>query len=715
MGVNRVSNASGSANYGDELGKQWGITGTRDPNCPRIEFDYTLSSAFGICGTGRNRNGNATWTWDYNLTWIKGAHTIKTGFQAIRFNDNTSATSSGGGVDSAMGWYNFGGLSRRSGGIGDFGYRRNTAQLDTTGGNTWADFILGLPASAIVGAANIAGHRETYYGGFIQDDWKITPKLTLNLGLRYDYQVPWHEINGRITSFSETRPNTAAGGLPGALIYYGIGEGREGSNRLGEVDGNNFAPRLGFAYQVNPKTVVRAFAGIIYKGIQSWAYQSHNITGFTANGQPPLPVDPTGIYYNWDDTFPQNVLASSGFDPTFRNGQGLDQIHDPRSLGRPPEAYMWSLGVQRELGKGWVGEMTYLSNNNKHLGGRLQLNELGQEHWGLGELLHQPFNSPDVAAAGFTTPPFPGFDTDQPLWQALRPFPQYQNIQRRSNSGKSSTYHALTLKAQKRFSGGLSFLAQYTMSKYLTDAQWLPGAFGGASRSNAAGHLDKALYRYDTPNRLTLTYRYELPFGRGKKYLGSSNAVADGILGGWQISGFQVYQSGFPVGLSGTFRPANQRIPTIANYADILPNEQVSLRSNISCSDLEFGNPQRNYLLNAGNPAQSQATGRPLAFVPAAPFTLGNIPNLSPNTRQCGWLNENIALTKTFTVKERVRLRIGAEAFNLLNRHTWESGIFGQGVTASNFGEIVPYQSETFGGAGGGGSRAIQLKFRVEW
>jgi len=336
----------------------------------------------------------------------------------------------------------------------------------------------------------------------------------------------------------------------------------------------------------------------------------------------------------------------------------------------------------------------------KHGTDRLQLNFLPEQYWKLGPLLDLPLNNPAVQAAGFG-PPYPGFNTNQSLYQALRPYPQYLDVSENATNGTSSTYHSLMIKAQKRFSSGLTFLADYTASKFVTDSQWAPGAFGAFPRVANNRRLDKGLYRFDVPQRLVLNYSYELPFGKRKKFLNNSR-VLDLVVGGWNISGLQQYQAGVPASFTGSY---NVTIPTIGGAANRALG--VPTRSNLSCGDLEFGNPAKNYLFNAGNPAQAARTGRPLAFAPAGDYNVGNIPRIDPQGRQCGREDEAVSVFKSFNIRENLRFRFGAEAFNLLNRHTWTSGVQGQPITAPNFGEIVPEQPF--------GPRTVKLKLRVEW
>ncbi|MCI0625257.1 MAG: TonB-dependent receptor [Acidobacteria bacterium] len=695
-GITRQYFTSQPRNFGENLGQLAGLVGTRDPNCPRIEINRAQEGGFNFCNALGGATAVTNQTVNYSIIINRGRHTIKTGFDFIRFNTNQNSRSVG--TFNPSGYYNFGGLPPRP---TVYGVRNTTADTDNTGGNSFADFILGLPNVAHVADPVNLGHRQAYYAGFVQDDWKVTPRLTINAGLRWDINVPFSEIHGKITTFDATRPNPGAAGRPGALIFYGTGPGRAGRNRPGDIHWNKVAPRLGFAYQLNDKTVVRAFGGIIFAPIQNTNATFADRTGFQAAGEPRLPADRFGLYYKWDTPFPQDVLGNiPNTDPAFRNGQG-GQSYSPRGLGRPPEVYMYSLGFQREMPGNILFEATYLSTQSRHLHDRLQLNYLPEQYWGLGSLLNRPLNSPEVVAAGFRAP-YQGFDDRQALFQALRPFPQYLDLTEDATFGTSGSYHAGIVKAQKRFSNGLSFLVNYTVSKFMTDSQWAPGGFGSFPSIPGNRKEDKGLYRFDVPQRLALSYTYQLPFGRGRKFLANSNKVAEAIVGGWEISGLHQYQAGPPASFSGTFNPT---IPTIGGRANRIAN--VPTRSSLSCSELEFGNPAKNYLFNAGNPAQAARTGRPLAFAPAGDFQTGNTPRIDPEARQCGYLNEDVVLTKSFRFTETVRFQLGAEAYNLLNRHTWQSGFNSQAVTGPNFGEILP--SQPFG------PRRVQLKLRLEW
>ncbi len=696
VGVTRSTATVQSRNYGQNLGAAAGLTGLFDGNCPRIEINRAQEGSFNLCFNLADITATTNTSINYSMVFARGSHSFKWGVEYLRFNVNNNSRS--GTVTNAAGAFNFGGLNPRPS-VSPVG-QNATSQTDNTGGNSWADFYLGLPKVAYVASPVILGLRQGYFAGFLQDDWRVSRRLTLNVGLRWDVNMPYSEVNGQFSRFDINTPNPEAGGRPGAILYHGIGPGRTGSNSAGTTHYKNLGPRFGFAYQVQPKTVVRGFFGILYHGIQNTNVNFAERTGFQASGEPLIPQNRFGVYYNWDQPFPQNVLGKvPNTDPSFRNGQ-LMQAQDPTGVSRAPSSYMWSLSIQRELPRGLLMDVAYVANNMKNGTDRLELNALPEQYWKLGPLLDLPFSDPRVRAQGFGLP-YPSFDPNQPLYQALRPFPQYQSVAENATNGTSSTYHAVMIKAQKRFAGGLSFLANYTASKFITDSQWAPGAFGAFPTIPNNRKLDKGLYRFDIPQRLVLSYSYDLPFGKGKKFLNKGRA-ADLAVGGWNITGIQQYQSGWPAAFAGSF---NTGIPTINSRANRAAG--VPTRSSIACRDVEFGNPAKNYIYNAGNAAQATRTGRPLAFIPSGDYAIGTTPRIDPQARQCGRMDETLTIFKSFTIRESLRFRIGAEAFNLFNRHTWESNGNGQPVTAPNFGEIIPTQPF--------GPRTVRLKFRMEW
>ncbi len=708
-GFTRHVNISAQNSLGQNLGAKAGLTGYYDGNCPDITVDRLRPGETDICGSASaSTRFSLVSTVNESLLWTKGSHTIKGGVQFIRWNSNVNAGggSTGGSPIPAVGLFRF------------FPYE--TGNTDQSGGTAWASFMLGYPDYAVDAQAQAYGIRESYFAPFIQDDWRVSRRLTLNIGLRWDINVPYTELQGREATFNPNAPNPGATGELGAVAFYGTGPGRLGSNRVGKINWHEFGPRLGLAYQIDQKTVFRGFFGIIDVGIQNGNADFADRSGFYALGQIPPPSNPAGIAYNWSNPFPKSLFGTvPNLDPTIKNGQ-TETYQDPLSIGRTPQLYMWSASLQRQLKGNILLEVAYLSNNSKHDSDHLYPNELSPQYWGLGQSLLQPLNSPQIQALpvvrampiqpnGFHSP-YPQFDTTQALYQAVLPFPQYTQVVNDASPTTSSTYNAGYVKFQKRFSSGLTFLANYTWSKYISDNMWSPGTYGSIARNYYDRSLDKALRMGNEPDRLVLSYSYDLPFGPGQKLFAGSGRIGKLLLNGWTVSAIQTYESGEPAITDGYLSipiPTTPSVTTSGSRANRVLG--VSVRSRTPCSQLQFGNPNnpKDYIFNAGNAAEAAAVGLPLAYSPEGDFQLGNTPSVDPHAKQCPIYNEDVTIRKDMTIRERYKLQFGSDFFNIFNRHSWNSGPGGQDVSASNFGIATPYQIN--------GPRLIQLHVRVSF
>jgi hypothetical protein len=708
-GFTRHVNISAQNSLGQNIGAKAGLTGYFDGNCPDVTVDRLRPGETDICGSpSASTRFSLVNTVNESLLWTHGGHTVKGGIQFIRWNSNVNSGqgSTGGSPAPAVGLFRF------------FAYE--TANTSQAGGTAWASFTLGYPDYTLDAQAQAYGIREAYFAPFLQDDWRISRKLTINMGLRWDIDVPYSEVQGREATFNPREPNPGATGELGAVAFYGTGPGRLGSNRVGKIDWHEFGPRLGLAYQINPKTVFRAFWGIIDVGIQNGNADFADRTGFYALGQIPPPANAAGIAYNWTDPFPKALFGNvPSLDPTLKNGQ-TETYQNPLEIGRTPQLYMYSASVQRQLKGNILLEVAYLANYSKHDSDHTYPNELNPIYWPLGAALNAPLNSaanqalPVVQAmpvqAGGIHAPFPQFNTSQPLYQSLLSYPQYTQVVNDASPTTSSSYNAGYVKFQKRFSQGLTFLASYNLSKYLSDNTWSPGTYGSIARNYWDRRLDKQLRMGNNPNRLVLSYSYDLPFGPGQKFLANTGFFGKMALGGWTISGIQVYENGEPAITDGYLSipvPTTPSITTSGSHANRVLG--VPVQSNNSCGSLQFtpGNPNnpKRYLFNAGNAAEAAATGLPLAYSPEGDYQFGNGTLVDPHAKQCPIFNEDITIRKDFPVVERLKIQLGADFFNLLNRHTWSSSPGGQDVSAAQFGLATPYQPN--------GPRVIQMHVRI--
>ena len=379
----------------------------------------------------------------------------------------------------------------------------------------------------------------------MEDNIKVTPTLTVNLGFRYDVDEPEREAHGNTSNISLTQPNPGARNLPGVLVFAGSGTGRNGNvnERWANIWKKDFGPRIGFAWapsMFNNKMVFRGGYGIFYGNLQYADFGGFNRTGFQANPSfnsvngfdPALQID-AGL-----PSYP----APPNLDPTQLNFTG-PQYTDP-SYGRPPMSQNWSVEVQRELAPDMILDVAYVGSHSQNLRSNYDaVNTLNPKYFSLGTSLFTPIGSQSAVPL-----PYAGFPTNAIVAQALLPFPQYYGFNTDGaleNLGQS-TYNALQAQLTRRFRNGLNLMASYTWSKTLTDADSALPYFatlhqGGAPQNVFDKQGDKAISNQDLPQNFVISYVYELPFGKNKKFLNSSK-VLDRVVGGWSVSGIQRYE-----------------------------------------------------------------------------------------------------------------------------------------------------------------------------
>jgi hypothetical protein len=499
----------------------------------------------------------------------------------------------------------------------------------------YASFLLGDVDSASLASPLTEKESSRVWSFYGQDSWRATSKLTVNFGLRWEFTVgPW-ETYDRYGGFDPTIPNPGAGGRLGAATFYGEGPGRNGRTRLFDGYYKAFGPRLGIAYSLNPKTVIRTYYGIAYADnaaadIGSGTGLSAYNTGWRANLAQPNTTAGVQPAFNWNNGWPTPLPVLPNTDPSLQNGSSITYA-DPKTYGRPAMATHLGFSVSRELPWRMLLETAYIGTLTHRLAqSGVPLNNLDPQYLSLGFLLSHDINSPEAVAAGIPVP-YPGFSGS--VQTALLPYPQYPGgITTYYAPAWNSFYHAWETKLQKRFGNGLSMLVDYTTSKNLNTANAVSAFY---PRIHVFPTLDR-------PWQLAISYSYELPFGRGKRYLSSAHGVVGALVSDWSVAGIHDYEAGLPITLSSWASPTGEPIRT----------------PGISCGNLDPGDPTRNRYLN------------PAAFSQPAPFTFGSVQQL-PNVRGCGYDNENISVMKNFPVGERVRVRFAANFFNVFNRHEW--------------------------------------------
>jgi hypothetical protein len=619
------------------------------PDCNLNLVNFTFSNSYGGWGgPANNGSENTIYSFNDDFTWVKGAHTFKAGgmYQLTHYN--------GFGRQCVSGCAGFSFTETGRGGDTNFA---------TAGGNPFASLLLGYADSGSLDTIRFIGQQFGYFAGYIQDDWRVSRKLTVNYGVRWENQMPSTGLGDRWSDFSPTTPNPAANNIPGAVIFAGSGPGRVGSRTLADSYFKAFGPRLGFAYTINDKTVIRGGAGISYGAIASVTGSTHNM-GFTL----------TQSFSN----------SNNGISPTFTLAQGLPPWTAPpfvnpsvsnganvawyqgREGTRPPEDLSINLSIQRQLSSSMVLEGSYNGVMGSHLQtGLLQYNQLDPAYlakYGTA-LLTSSVTSAGAIAAGISSP-FPAFTS---LWgsrgtvaQALRPFPQYANIDTAAGGGDHSghsTYHAGIVKLERRFSSGLTFTTSYVFSKLLTDSDsYWPGSFAADFYNRG---LEKSIGSYDVTHNFKMSAVYDLPVGKGKPWL--SHGVGAYVLGNWRLGFIAGYASGTPVGISTSYSLPifNGRTPA---YVSSYDGWRAQTKGG------SFDPAVDNFFVPYGSgPFPLQGTGTALNG-------LGNETRNNPKVRLFPNLSENLSLSKTFPIKERVKFDFRVETFNTFNRVRFGTG-----------------------------------------
>ncbi len=604
-----------------------------DRNFVQIQFsDYAQWG--GSAGDGA---GNKVFSLGDDLTIIQGRHTIKTGYLYERLDFN------------GFGRQTISGLIR--------GDRRSTSvpgnnTLATGGGNGFASFLLGESFSGGTEDDRLVEQQFRSHALYAQDDWKLSSKLTINFGVRYEFTLPPLEKNDKWSDFSPDRPNPAADGFLGALRFAGFGNGRENARTITPGWYGGFSPRLGLAYSLNPKTVLRAAAARSFGVAKA-------VTGSTHFDGAVLVFRPTS--------------TDNGITPSFKLDQGLPAYNRPPSTDpsfannnavawwnneavRLPEQYDWTFSLQRQLTNTTLLEATYNATIGRHLvAGLLNPNQVpfsALERYG-PTVLQSNITSPAAVNAGLRKP-YPSFTGT--VAQALRPYPQYLAIDTRGGNGDksgNSSYHALILRFDKRFSSGFMTQGSYVFSKLITDSDSYNADNSSADHYNRT--LEKSIGQYDQTHNFKISGVWELPFFKQNR-----------LLGQWRISGVNMLQSGTPLELdnNSAFNVFNGRSPAHVQSYD-------GWTTNLS-------NP--NWL---GNDRFFQP---PSSFGPQNRLRLGNATRHNPKARTFPNYVNNLSLSKSFSLGEKLRLDFRAESFNIFNNPRFASG--SRNIDDPNFGVV---------------------------
>ncbi len=580
------------------------------------------------------------YTWSGDASKLVGGHTIKIGGvyrenRASSFRPNSPA--------------------------GNFSF--NTEWTKQTyngnvGGNPMASMLLGLPSAGQIQYQPALAIEVPYYGFYVQDDWRVTSRLTLNMGLRWDAEEPMTERFNRLAFFNFNAPlPVQVNGVPplhGGLEFVG----RDGNPRgLKNFDSTDFAPRFGLAYRVSNKLVMRSGFGIFYAPTTGTGPGGPSVGALTYNAQTAVTTSIDGgrtPYTSISNPFPDGFV-----EPT--NGtQGLlsllgQSINAQDRGDRTPYSVQWNYDLQYELGNNQLLDVAYVGNSGVRLLAQTQLNQIPDADLALGTGLQQTVANPffgivpaDSAIGKKTT-------TEG---QLLRPYPQFTGVQQTWSTFAHSSYDALEVKYRKRYASGLQFLASYTWSKMIDDFSTVgSGSLGflngdqteGSFTDNNNRRLDRALSVFDVPHHFVGNFQYELPFGKGKKFL-RQGRVLPAIVGGWSVNGIITAQSGFPISIT------SEKNTTGANGGIQRPDSTgISTRSSGSVGQ------RINDYFNVN------------AFAQAPLYAFGTLGRTLPDNLGPYLFNWDLSFFKEVPIHEAMHVELRGELFNALNHPNFQS------------------------------------------
>ena len=559
FGFSRRFRGEVSNSLGKNFPEQIGLTGVQNTTFPCIKFTGTPYEGL-LNNCGDSQFADNVFQFNDSVSWVKGKHNMKFGgeIRSLQFN-----------------------VRRLTQASGEFDFNAAQTSFGGVGGDPVASSLFGLVDTTTLNYGAFSGVRYKDFSLYAQDTYKFNSKLTLNYGLRYDIDLPASEAFDRFSAVDPNLPNPGAGGILGAYTYFGTGAGRNGQTRPQDTYTKAFGPRVGFAYSIDTKTVIRGGYGIFYEPLKEGSFADQDGLGFF-NRQT---VDRTNGGPTQIDNGVTRIFPNQGpFTPDGQNGSN-GVILVPKNSGRPADIQTWNLDIQRQLTSNMVVSIAYVGSKGTHLPAlNIIPNQVNPSFLSLGTDLNLDASCltagtcPAAIAAGVKLP-YPTFTGS--IAQALRPFPQYGDFNQEDNSFTpdrtgNSTYHALQLQVDKRFSQGLSFLVSYTVSKNLTDADSSgPGVAGFTGTNEFIGQnsfdrsAEKAVSELDTPQSLVASFFYELPVGHGKRYI-NGGGVSDRVLGGWYVSGIVSYHSGTPTEVYGPCTPNSAGVGCCSRDASLL-------------------------------------------------------------------------------------------------------------------------------------------------
>ncbi len=564
-------------------------------------------------------------------------------------------------------------------------------------GNAFASFLLGLPDSVNRSNSQELQLRNWALSPYVQDDIKLSPRLTMNVGLRWDIQAPFTENHNNVVFFNQDTPGTFPGGsIAGAASKFGNCTGCAGFSR-GDIHFGHFGPRFGFAYQLTKKMVVQGGLDVAFLDGGAYEYGTNKVavnygnllTGSFTRGS-------TGSYTSsfgsWDgNTVP--AVNTTPFSPLLGAANQINAFSKTKD-GYAPYSQQWNINLQRELPYNMFITAAWVGNRIIHLPSKLnRINQMNPTYDGqFGSQLADVFAAGQTSLDGVPLP-YPNFVNDfggsATLAQALVPYPQYSEIMNNFEGSGTTYYQGAQIEVEKRFTNGLSFLAGYTLSHLMdnTSSGFSSFTSGGINKYNQAPEW--TVSQSDEPQTLKASGTYELPIGPGKKYV--NNHTLGNLVGGWQIGWILDYESGTANG------PGENGSP--------FPNgfERPDRNSSVGLSTASYSRV-RDYFVGKAPVAQMF---NPAAFTPtSSQYVIGNAQRVYGGMRNAPLAQENFNAKKNFFIGERWKAILSVDYFNAFNRTQFNGP--DNNISDTTFGQVTAQGSNI-------SNRQGQVTFRVEF
>lgn len=624
IGFNRFTNLNLPAYQDQDYTAATGLQGIPDSTY----FPAFTFSTNGYAATGGAANANVPENDFYYkdiVTWSRNRHSISVGgeYRIIQFNDKNPFKLTG----------SFAFSSQQTA-------TQSASSTTYSGGNSFASFLLGQVFSGSVTGPAQVYTRKRYTGFFIQDDYRATDRLTLNLGLRFEWQGAPREKNNAHSQVSLTGANPGAGNRPGVLEFASASRPTFFDN-----DYTAISPRLGFAFRATNSTAIRGGYGIFYTEAQP--NTALNRSGYAITGSFVSPNGGSSPAFVLNNGVPQTYPSTATPTPTAINGQAGSYWE--ANSDAMPRTQEWTLSLQQSFGTKSSLEFIYIGTHGSRLVDpqMRNINQLDKQYWSLGSTLQTQVGSAQANAAGIKAP-YAGFTGT--VAQALRPYPQYLTLTSLAAKATFNLYNAGQIVYRHRTGFGLTFFGGYVWSKNLGynspsfDGQ---GTVDNVLQDATDPTAERSLLPQDVPHSVIFNYVYSLPFGKNQKYL--THGVGAALAGGWKISGIQRYQSGTPLFLLANNFTANIFFNRVTR-PNVVPGQLRRFQGGAFNYDTDR-------LIN------------PAAFTQPTSFTLGNSAPAYSDLRNFGSFTEDLSLVKDTRLTDHLMWSFYAQSNNTFNRH----------------------------------------------